>query len=109
MLKKRRGYSPSFLCLLSGGNPTDNQSNQSDNQRKYEDNRDKSPTNPNGSKHPNPRPVDNITQLENDKNDTQKSKETGELNVDALIFHDNVLSGLKEFPFSYVLIISDVS
>ena len=94
---KKEGVIP--LLVLSGSNPTDNKSN-------YEDNCGKRPTNPNGSKHPNPRPVDNFTQLENNKGDTEKSREARKVNIDSLIFHDNVPSGLEEFSFSYVLIIS---
>lgn len=79
--------------MLSVSNPSDNQSD-------YEEDREKCPTNPNGSKHPNPRPVDNLTQLENDKSDTKKSREARELNVNVLIFYIVFLSGLKEFPFT---------
>ena len=81
-------------------------SNPSDNQSDYEEDRENCPTNPNGSKHPNPRPVDNFTQLENDKSDTEKSREAREVNVDVLIFHIVFLSGLEEFSFSYAFIIS---
>ena len=74
-----------ILCYL-GSNPIDNQSN-------YEDNCGKCPTNPNGSKYPNPCPINYFTELENNEGDAEKSREAREANVNVLIFHVITLSG----------------
>ena len=72
--------------MLSGNNPTDNQSN-------YDDNRGEYPTHPNGSKHPNPCPINDLAQFKDDKGDTEKSTEAREVNVNVLVIHIVFLSG----------------
>ena len=81
--------------MLSADNPTDDKSD-------YDDNRGELPTNPNGSEHPNPCPINDLAQFKDDKGDAEKSRKAGEVNVDVLVFHVIVLSGFVSVSLHFM-------